>query len=224
MKKYIAAGAAAVVLLLAIVLGIRGCFGGKEVDAAGYVQADLDLIFQGETQEAKKFIDASASNLDKVYDNGISTFVENYLTGGVDTQGQFASTYEYLIKQIFATMKYQVGEAKKTGRDTYEVPVEYQPVNVFTQFIPELQEEARRIEQDAADGKYTGTDEEIQKSMIVDYMSHSYTLLESAYLDMEYGAQEEFVFTVTAKNADSLSMDEEEINSFIEHILELDKL
>ena len=224
MKKYIAAGAAAIVLILAVVLGIRGCGGEKRIDAAGYVQADLDLIFQGETIEAQKFIDASARDLDKVYDNGISAFVENYLTGGAATEGQFADTYEYLIKHIFASVKYQVGDATKAQKGVYKVTVKYQPVNVFTQFIPELQKEAEQIEQDAKDGKYTGTDEEIKKSMLLDYMNRSYALLESAYLDMEYGEQEEFVFTVTAQNDGSASMDEEEINSFIEHILELDKL
>ncbi|MCI8640106.1 MAG: hypothetical protein HFG41_13460 [Coprococcus sp.] len=222
MKKYIAAGAAVVLLLFVIVIGARSC-AGKSVDAAGYVQADLDLIFQGETKGAKEFLGASHADLDKVYDNGISAFVQNYLTGGADTQGQFSATYEYLVKEIFRCMKYQVGEAKETEEGTYEVPVTYCPVNVFTTFIPELKEEAARIEKDAADGKYEGTDEEIKKSMLLDYMTHSYTLLESAYLDMEYGEREEFVFTVHEK--DGLpAMEEEEISRFIERILELDKL
>lgn len=223
MKKYIAAGAAVVLLLFAVIIGARTCT-GKPVDAAGYVQADLDLIFQGETKGAKEFLDASDAELDKVYDNGISVFVQNYLTGGTDTQGQFSATYEYLVKEIFRCMKYQVGESKETEEGVFEVPVTFRPVNVFTTFIPELKEEAARIEKDAADGKYEGTDEEIQKSMILDYMTHSYTLLESAYLDMEYGEEEEFVFNVHVKEDGSPGMEEEELNSFIERILELDKL
>ena len=97
-------------------------------------------------------------------------------------------------------------------------------MNVFTIFIPELKEEAARIEKDAADGKYEGTDEEIQKSMLLDYMTRSYTLLESAYLDMEYGEEEEFVFTVYVGEDGAPTMEEEELNRFIERILELDKL
>lgn len=212
------------VLALALALLLAGCGRGMEKLAAEYVQADLDLVFQGETQGAKKFIDASKTDLEQVYVNGINAFVQNYLMGGVETDTDFSTTYGKTVEQIFTVQKYQVGEAKRTGKHTYEVPVTYRPVNVFTIFIPELREEAAKIEADAAAGKYSGTEEEIQKAMILDYMTHAYTLLERAYMEMEHGEEETFTFTVTAENKKKISMDEAEINTFIERILELDKL
>lgn len=211
-------------VILAAVIGIRSCAGSRKVDGAGYVQANLDLIFQGETQEAKRFINASTSDLKQIYENGINAFVSNYLTGGIDSGEAFSDSYGNLVKQIFLTMKYRVGEMKKTQDGIYEVTVAYRPANVFSVFIPQLKEESDRIAKKAEDGEYTGSDEEIQSAMLQDYMRHAYSLLESAYLDMEYGEEEEFVFTVNVEEKNSPSLEETEINTFIERILELDKL
>lgn len=224
MKKNRKRRVIAAVLGLVMLLGLSGCSKDLGKEAAEYVQADLDLIFQGETQGAKKFLDASSQDLEAVYVNGINAFVTNYLMGGVETETDFSTTYGAMTEQIFSVMKYQVEEAEKKENDTYEVTVTYQPSNVFTLFIPMLQEESEKIEADAAAGKYSGTEEEVQAAMLLDYMNHSYNLLQSAYMDMEYGEQEEFTFTVTAKNKNEISMEEDEINTFIERILELDKL
>lgn len=212
-----------VLLAVMMAFGITGC-GGLEKEASDYVQANLDLVFQGETQGAKQFISASDADLELMYKNGIQAFVEDYLMGGVETETDFTGTYGKLVEQIFSVLKYQVGEAEKTDKDTYELTVTYRPVNVFTTFVPELREEAKKLEKDAAEGKYSGTDEEIQARMLLDYMNHSYALLERAYLNMEYGEQEEFTFTVTAKKKKDISLEKDEINTFIERILELDKL
>lgn len=223
MKKYIAAGMAAVIVVLAVILGVRAC-GGREIDAAGYVQAQLDLTFQGETQEAQEITGVSVAALEQIYEDGIAAFVQNYLTGGVDTGQAFSETYGEVIKKIFLVMRYQVGDAEKKDGNTYEVKVSYQPANVFTTFIPRLEEKAAEIEEKAQNGEYEGTDDEIQSAMILDYMSESYTILEGAYLDIQYGGTQEYTFTLTREKGDSVTMDNEEIAVFIEKILELDKL
>lgn len=223
MKKYVAAGIVAVIVVLAVILGLRAC-GGSKVDAAAYVQAQLDLTFQGETQEAQRVTGAAVSGLEQIYEDGIHAFVQSYLTGGVDTGEAFTETYGKVIKKIFMVMHYQVGETKKKDRDTYEVNVTYQPADVFTAFIPKLKEKAAEIEEKAKNGGYAGTEEEVQSAMILDYMSESYTLLESAYLDIQYGEKQDFTFTLTKGEGNSVTMDNEEIAVFIEKILELDKL
>lgn len=223
MKKYTAAGIAAVIVVLAVILGVRACQGNK-IDAAGYVQAQLDLTFQGETQEAQRMTGAAVSGLEQIYEDGIQAFVQSYLTGGVDTGEAFSETYGKVIKKIFLVMRYQVGETQKKDQDTYEVKVTYQPADVFTSFIPKLKEKAAELEEKAKNGGYTGTEDEIQSAMILDYMSQSYALLESAYLDIQYGEQQEFTFTLTRGKGSSVTMDNEEIAAFIEKILELDKL
>ena len=54
------------VMCAAVILGAAGC--GKDFDAAGYVQALLDLTFQGEISGAAGFMeDASEETLMRAY-------------------------------------------------------------------------------------------------------------------------------------------------------------
>ena len=209
-------------LLIGILLLLTGC--KSELRAAEYVQATLDLTFQGETSGAKTFIDASNSDLELMYDNGIYAFVEGYLTGGVDEEGEYTDYFAYLVKEIFMTMRYQVGEAEKIDADTYKVEVKYSPVNVFALFIEGVEALSAELEARLENGYYEGTEEEQEELMLIDYLESSYVLLGEAYLQMEYGEQVTFTFTVTRSSGDMSELDDEEINEFIECILALDKL
>lgn len=209
-------------LLFAIIL-LTGC-GKKDLKAAEYVRADLELIFQGETQEAKEFLDASSSDLKKVYENGIQSFVENYLIIDTDEESGNISAYNYYVEEIFRTMKYQVGEAVEKDKDTYEVTVSYQPADVFVRFAEKLQEESVKIQQKQEEGQYTGTEEEQKQAMLEEYVTASYELLGESYSQMQYKAAEEFTFTVTRSEKNQPQMSEDEINQFIVQILLLDKL
>lgn len=223
MKGYKRRCLAVIMLICVLASGMTGCSQNAE-DASAYVQADLDLIFQGEKEGAKQFIEASDKELEEMYENGITAFVENYLTGTDDSQQTLTESYAYLVKEIFRAMRYQVGEGKKKNGSIFEVEVQYEPVDVFTTFIPKLQQEADRIEQAAKNGKYEGTDEEIQQAMMSEYLINSYELLKESYIEMDYLEKETYTFTVTKEGRDSLSMDEDEINTFIVRILALDKL
>lgn len=212
-------------LLIAVML-LAGC-GKKDLKAAEYVRADLELIFQGETQEAKEFLDASSSDLKKVYENGIQSFVENYLIIDTDEENEESgnvSVYSYYVEEIFRTMKYQVGEAVEKDKDTYEVTVTYQPADVFVQFAEKLQEESAKIRQKQEEGQYTGTEEEQKQAMLEEYVTASYELLGESYSQMQYKEAEEFTFTVTRSEKNQPQMSEDEINQFIVQILLLDKL
>lgn len=209
-------------LLFSIIL-LTGC-GKKDLKAAEYVRADLELIFQGETQEAKEFLDASSSDLKKVYENGIQSFVENYLIIDTDEESGNISAYSYYVEEIFRTMKYQVGEAVEKDKDTYEVTVSYQPADVFVRFAEKLQEESAKIQQKQEEGQYTGTEEEQKQAMLEEYVTASYELLGESYSQMQYKEAEEFTFTVTRSEKNQPQMSENEINQFIVQILLLDKL
>ena len=209
-------------LLFSIIL-LTGC-GKKDLKAAEYVRADLELIFQGEAQEAKEFLDASSSDLKKVYENGIQSFVENYLIIDTDEESGNISAYSYYVEEIFRTMKYQVGEAVEKDKDTYEVTVTYQPADVFVRFTEKLQEESAKIQQKQEEGQYTGTEEEQKQAMLEEYVTASYELLGESYSQMQYNEAEEFTFTVTRSEKNQPQMSEDEINQFIVQILLLDKL
>ena len=212
-KKRKAGSVFLAVLLLTTLLA--GC-GINEGKAEKYVQANLDLTFQGQTQEAKEILGASDSDLKKVYENGINAFVQDCLLNGVETENDFSETYGVLIKEIFSSARYQVSGVKKTGSKTCEVTVKYQPVDVFTRFMPKLKEESEKIQADKDAGN--------KEAMVLDYMTGAYSLLRSSYLDMQYGEKQEYTFTVTQKGRNTWSIGDEELNGFIERILELDKL
>ena len=223
-KKRKAGSVFLAVLLLTTLLA--GC-GINEGKAEKYVQANLDLTFQGQTQEAKEILGASDSDLKKVYENGINAFVQDCLLNGVETENDFSETYGVLIKEIFSSARYQVSGVKKTGSKTCEVTVKYQPVDVFTRFMPKLKEESdfsKPWTDEELYAKYGLTDEEIKEAMVLDYMTGAYSLLRSSYLDMQYGEKQEYTFTVTQKGRNTWSIGDEELNGFIERILELDKL
>lgn len=210
--------------ILACVCMIGGCGADESKKAEDYVQATLDLTFQGEVEGAKRFFGASDEELEQVYENGITAFVTGYLTGGVDTGNLFTGTYGYIMKEIFSVAKYQIVSTEKKDANTYEVTVKYQPVDVFLKFIPQLQKEADQIEKAAKNGKYEGTKAEQQYNMMYDYLNHSYDYLESAYLDMEYLEEKTHKFTVKVEEGKIPQMLEDEINSFIEGFLALDKV
>lgn len=209
-------------LLVGILLLLTGC--KKELKASAYVQANLDLIFQGEMDGAKAFLGASDSELAQMYENGIGAFVEGYLTSGLDNEGEYADYFAYLVEEIFRTMRYQIGETEKEDADTYKVEVKYHPVNIFSLFIESVSALSTELEERMESGYYEGTKEEQEQSMLTDYLESAYVLLGESYLRMEYGEEETFTFTVTRSGTDMPVLDEKEINEFIECILGLDNM
>lgn len=219
-KKWIIIAIA--ILFIISVFAFQSC--KSDAPAAEYVQANLDLIFQGETESAKQFIDASNTELTQMYENGIQAFVTQYLMGEVDSSGAYTRAYEELVKQIFQVMRYQVHEAQKVDDNNYVVAVTYQTVDIFTTFIPELQAESKKIQQALNMGAYPGTEEEQLSSALRDYLLWGQEHLEMCYLDMEYGDKYTCTFVVQVQEDGTLKIQENGVNTFIERILELDKL
>lgn len=208
--------------LIVALFSLAGC--KSELKASEYVQANLDLIFQGEISGAKAFIDASDSDLKQMYKNGIYAFVEGYLTGDIDENGDYTDAFAYLVQEIFRMMRYQVEEAEKEESDVYKVNVKYYPVNIFPEFIEEISSLSGELEERMDNGYYEGSQEQQRQSMLTDYLEKSYGLLSESYLKMEYGEERIFSFTVTKNGKNTPKLDEKEINEFIECILALDKM
>lgn len=220
-KKAVIAAVAVLALIIAAILGIRGCMAAN-ADAAGYVQAQLDLTFQGETQEAQRFVDASRSDLEEIYESGIEAFVVAYLTAGSDTEGAYTSSFASVTENIFRSVRYRVGQEERTG-DGWEVTVSYQPLDVLPRFVEKLAGVSSEIEKKAEEGVYSGTEEEISQAVNTEYLIRALEVLQSAYLEGEYGEEETYTFHLTRQGT-GISMENEEITDFMERILELDNL
>ncbi len=220
MRKKACALAAAV---LAGMMAFAGC--GGDFDAAGYVQAVLDERLQGEFTEASRIMDTSEYELKQDYEAAVDQFVYDYLTSGYDELSDYTLyEYETLVKEIFSVMKYDVQKAEKTDSKEYEVSVEIQPVDLFVNYVPALQEASKEIEQSAQNGGYEGTEEEIQEMMQYDYLFRAYDLLEEAYLNMQYSDLETVIVKVEADNGNTYSVSEEEYQTLLEQFFRMDEV
>lgn len=218
-------GTAAIIAVIIVLVGIV-CVGLlRDFDAQGYVRAILNQRFQGDVTEAEEILeDTTKKELIRQYEEGIENFVTAYITNGVEIDEALEQKFVDLCKDIFAAMKYQVNEAEKISRKEYDVSVEFEPVDVFPQFIASIQTESENLKQKAENGEYKGTKEEINAQMQTEFLNRSYELLESAYQNMQYADTETIVFKVKSNEKNVFSMNEEEISALITKILRLDEI
>ena len=207
----------------AVILGTAGC--GKDFDAAGYVQALLDLTFQGEISGASGFMeDASEETLMRAYQDSIDRFVAANITSGMDIGELKTSRFAELTSKIFLTMRYGVGEAKKTGKREYEVEVDIWPADVFVNFQDMLTEDSLKMAEKIEAGEYEGeTEEETGQMILSDIINHAYELLDTAYMDIQYGDKETVTLRVYAERGGDASIDEDDMDRLFREILRLDE-
>lgn len=207
----------------AVILGAAGC--GKDFDAAGYVQALLDLTFQGEISGAAGFMeDASEETLMRAYQDSIDRFVAANITSGMDIGELKTSRFAELTSKIFLTMRYGVGEARKTGKREYEVEVDIWPADVFVNFQDMLTEDSLKMAEKIEAGEYEGeTEEETGQMILSDIINHAYELLDTAYMDIQYGDKETVTLRVYAERGGDASIDEDDMDRLFRQILRLDE-
>ena len=98
-----------------IPLTAAGCGGG--FDASGYTEAILDLQFQGDIKNARTLVaGATQEELREMYQEFIENFVAGYITDGMEISDAASEEFKELAAAIFASMRYEVGDAKKTGK------------------------------------------------------------------------------------------------------------
>ena len=219
----IGAGAAAVVIIVIGLLAAFGVFRGFNPE--GYVKAVLDQSLKGEVRVASQLMEGTTEDqLLKQYEAGITSFVKNSITSGVELDDELQGKYIELCKKVFGAMKYEVKEAKDTKEGGFEVTVSYKPANVFANFITKIGEENVRLTEKVENGEYRGTLEEINSQMQKDFMTNAYTLFEESYGAIEYGEEEAFVFTIVKDAEGMYDLDEAQISEFITKILNLDEI
>ena len=211
------------VMCAAVILGTAVC--GKDFDAAGYVQALLDLTFQGEISGASGFMeDASEETLMRAYQDSIDRFVAANITSGMDIGELKTSRFAELTSKIFLTMRYGVGEARKTGKREYEVEVDIWPADVFVNFQDMLTEDSLKMAEKIEAGEYEGeTEEETGQMILSDIINHAYELLDTAYMDIQYGDKETVTLRVYAERGGDASIDEDDMDRLFREILRLDE-
>lgn len=135
------------VLVGLMILGMLAGCGMKPDDAKAYVQATLDAGYKADFGEYTKLTDSTEEEAQKLFDGNIDK-VTNAL--GFDALGATEETmdkYGELLKEIFAKVKYTVGDAKETDGG-FEVEVTAEPMEIFTgiqdELIAKMQEEVTK--------------------------------------------------------------------------------
>lgn len=222
-KRNIIIGAAIGAVVL--VLGVVACLGiFRGFNPKGYVEAILNQTFKGKVNAAVQMIEgATEKQLKAQYEAGVTSFVKNTIAGGVEMDAELEEKYVTLCKKIFDDMKYKV-KGYQTVDGGYEVTVEYQTADVLQKYVASAESETQRINEKVENGDYRGTLEEINTQMKKDFLSASYTILEKAYKNMEYGEKQTVVLTVQKGTGDLYELSGEEITQFIKKIMGLDAI
>lgn len=189
------------------------------------MQALLNLTFQGEVSGAARFMkDASEEALMKAYQDSVDRFVAANITSGMDVGELKGSGFAELVSKIFMTMRYSVGEGRKTGKNEYEVTVDIWPADVFVKFHQMLTADSLKMAEKIEAGEYEGeTEEETDQKILNDIINHAYELLDMAYMDIQYGDKKSVILRVYAGRGKEPSIDENDMDRLFREILRLDE-
>ena len=207
-----------------IVLGVVAFLSlNRDFKADQYVSVILDYTFKGEAKDPDGVFDnASHDQMKNQYDGNITAFVEKNITGGIAIDEEMKGKYTGLCKDIFKAMKYDVKKVEQVSSDEYKVTVEYQPANIFGIYMETAAQEAGKLLEKAQRGEYQGTQEEINAQMQQETIANDYTVLETAYQNVQYGEKETFVFVVKRGESDVFALDGAALSEFLAKIMNLD--
>lgn len=212
-----------ILMILVLSASVTGC--GSRFDASGYTEAVLDLQFQGDTTNARTFLDGTTqTSLSQMYQEFVENFVAVYITSGMTVGETRNREFADLASSVLSSMRYEVGKAKKTGKKEYEVPVVIEPADTFIRYRDLLTEDSIKISNKIKKGGYKGNEEEIEAQVLRDIADHAYDLLVKAHEDTEYGEKETVILKVKADSDDVYAIDADDMDNLIKKILRLDEI
>ena len=171
---------------------LAGC-GMKPDDAKSYVQATLDAGYKANFDEYTKITDSTKEEAQKLFDNNIDTVTNSLGFSALGATEETMDKYRELLEEIFAKVKYTVGDAKETDGG-FEVEVTAEPMEIFSG----MQDELVAKMQEAVAGKEISEDDVNQ--LAID-MVHE--LLSEKLADVTDGEPQTITVHVT-KNSDGV--------------------
>lgn len=151
-------------VMAACILG--GC--GSSFDASAYVKALLDNSYKNDSTDLVAQKIGTAEEAAALYEEGIDLEIEA-LTEGVTLSDELLAEYRDTMGNIFAAVKYTVGDAEKQSDGSYVVTIEYQQMQIFDAAMG-LYEEAftawyEEVENDIAAGGDVPSDDEMYEQI-----------------------------------------------------------
>lgn len=183
----------AMAAMMALML-FTGC-GMKPDDAKAYVQATLDAGYKADFGEYAKITDSTEEEAQKLFDNNIDTVTNSLGFTALGVSDETTEKYRGLLKEIFAKVKYTVGEAKETD-GSFEVEVQAEPMEIFSGIQDELVAKLQK-EVEKSDGQIK--EDEINQ-LAIDML---YDLLSEKLAEVTYGEAQTITVHVT-KNSNNV--------------------
>ena len=199
--------------LLAGTLMIGSLTGCASFDASAYVNAVLANSYYNDSTAIVEQQIATAEEATAVYEAGMEAQMNAMLADVVLSEALYQE-YEQFYKDLYANVKFTVGEAVKIDKENYEVSVSYEKMHVFEDGVDRYEDAVAEFVQVWTDAALAGeevpSDEEMNEQLFHTFKDCMVAELAEA----EYDAPAEMMIRVelidnvwTANQEDILSLE-----------------
>lgn len=202
------------IMMVVVMCMLSAC--GTKFDAKAYVKSCLDVQFKGEFEEYMKLTESSKEESEKLYNDGIDTFMAGYeaLSLPEELENKFREAYKKMLKSA----KYSVKEAKETDNG-FVVKVAVQPMKCFENYEADLQELQQKFLTDfqakvQKEGKMPSEQEIMQQMAELVYQD-----LEGRIFTCEYGDEETVEVEVKKDGDKKYTANEDDLGKVAEKAL-----
>ena len=114
-------------------------------DASAYLKAYLDVIFKNDYYAYVDYKIGTVEEAAELYEEELDVEAFNDIFGTLGFSDVDAAERMSLLKQIFASFRYRVGEAKKQADGSYIVTVSYEKMNVYAPAVDAYVKKAKSM-------------------------------------------------------------------------------
>ena len=140
----------------------------SQFDASGYVKAILDNSYYNDATGIVEQEIGTAEEAAAIYEQGIEAQVAT-VNAELEISDALTEEYRQFFKDLYASVKYTVGEAVEVDKETLEVTVTYEKMYVFTEAVvtyqAKLTEMAEVWTEAALAGEEVPTDEQMNEQL-----------------------------------------------------------
>ena len=152
------------------VLLISTLAGCVKFDASAYVKAILDNSYYNDSTGIVEQKIATAEEASAIYEQGIDAQMDAMLAT-VSISDELYAQYREFYQELYASVKYTVGEAVEVDDETFEVTIAYEKMNLFEEamvtYEVEITEMVSVWTEAALAGEEVPTDEEMNEQLFI---------------------------------------------------------
>lgn len=151
-------------LILACICMIGSLNGCAKFDASAYVKAILDNSYLNDSTEFVEQKIGTAEEAAELYKQGIDAEMDAMLAS-VTLSYEVQEAYREFYENMFQKVKYTVGEATKIDKNTIEVTVTYEKMNIFASAMAAYETAATELMAEWSTAALTGSEPTEQEMM-----------------------------------------------------------